>query len=209
MSKAGNNLANNLYLKTKDKLQNITDIIKNNIPSLNNLLTYQELSDIFDSTFSLDKLKYIPHSIIDETDNLVNELEKKYNVIENGGLKKDIKILNEYIYQFIRESHILVNKISNNMRNLGNLIKSPKQAISDISNYYLNHTSNSYVNTIKEARNILYYYYEKEKDLIIPEVEKILGKFENITIESLGKQIRLIQKLNLRVNLISNFFLKI
>ena len=199
LSEAGNKLAYNLYKNITDKLNNITDIITNNIPSLNNMITYQELSDIFDSTFSIEKLKYIPHSIIDETDNLLNELEKIHNEIENGGLNKNIKILNEYIYQFIRESHELVNKISNNIRNLGNLIKSPKQTISDISNYYLNHTSNSYVNTIKEARDILYYYYMKERDLIYPEVEKMIKTFEDATIESLGKQINLTKKLNLKL----------
>ena len=199
LSEAGNKLANNLYHKIKDKLKNITDIISNNIPSLNNLITYRELSDIFDSTFSLDKLKYIPHSIINETDNLVNELEKIYNEIENEGLKKDLNILNEYIYQFLEESHKLVNNISNYLNDLGNLIKSPKGAISFVENYYLNHTSNSYVNIIKEAKNILYYYYINERDLIIPEVDKLLRKFENITIESLGKQINLTKKLNLKL----------
>ena len=199
LSEAGNNLANDLYLRVKDNLNNITDIIKKNITSLNNLITDQELSQIFNSTFSLDKLKYIPHSIINETDNLVNELEKIYNEIEDGGLKKNINILNDYIYQFIKESNISVNEISNNLRNLGNLLKSPKQVISDISNYYLNHTSYSYSNIIEEAKDILYNYYENEMDFINLEVEKLLGNFENITIESLWKQIRLIQKLNLKL----------
>ena len=93
LSEAGNKLAYNLYKNITDKLNNITDIITNDIPSLNNMITYQELSNIFDSTFSIEKLKYIPNSIVDETDDLLNELEKIHNDIENGGLNKNIKIL--------------------------------------------------------------------------------------------------------------------
>ena len=84
LSEAGNKLAYNLYKNITDKLNNITDIITNDIPSLNNMITYQELSNIFDSTFSIEKLKYIPNSIVDETDDLLNELEKIHNDIENG-----------------------------------------------------------------------------------------------------------------------------
>ena len=196
LSKAGNNLVTYLYNKIKENLNNITEIIDINIPSMNSLLAYKELSDIFDSTFSLSQLKIIPYGIIEESNYLINKLEELYSGIDNGTLKNNIVVLNNYIYQYIQQSHILVNKISNNLRELGKLLKSPKQAISDISNYYMNHTSISYISTIKRARNILMNYYKNEKDLIVPKVKEILGQFENITIDSIEKQIKLINNLN-------------
>ena len=64
----------------------------------------------------------------------------------------------------------------------------------------MNHTSTSYINTIKQAQNILLYYYENEKDLIVPIVKELLEKFENITIESIQKQINLINNLNSKID---------
>ena len=164
LSNAGNNLATKLYNKVKENLNNITEIINIKIPSMNILLAYKELTDIFDSTFSLKNLKIVPFGIIEESDYLINKFEELYNGIDNGVLKNNIEVLDNYIYKYIKQSHILVNNISNNLNELGNLIKSPKQTISDISNYYMNHTSVSYINTIKEAKNILMNYYENEKN---------------------------------------------
>ena len=110
-------------------------------------------------------------------------------------MKNNISVLNDYIYKFINQSHILVNKISNNLKELGDLIKSPKQIISDISTYYLNYTSFSYINTIQEAQKILMNYYINEKGLIIPKVETILKQFEDFTIQSIQKQINLVNNL--------------
>ena len=83
--------------------------------------------------------------VIDESDYLVTKLDEVYTEIDDGSLKKNFAVLNDYIYKYIKQSHILVNKISNDLNELGKLIKSPKQIISDISNYYLNHTCTSYV----------------------------------------------------------------
>ena len=196
LSKAGNKLATNLYNKIKENLNNITDIISINIPSINSLLAYKELTDIFDSTFSLKNLKIVPYGIIEESDYLINKLEEIYNGIDNGILKNHIVVLNNYLYQYIKQSHILIDRISNNLTELKNLIKSPKQKISDISYYYMKNTTVSYINIINDAKNILLNYYENEKDLIIPKVKELLANFENITIESLERQINLVNNLN-------------
>ena len=86
------------------------------------------------------------------------------------------------------------------MKELGELLKSPKQTIADISIYYLNHTSTSYIDTINKAKKILMNYYINQKELVIPEVDKILEKFENITIESIQKQIYLMNNLTEKQN---------
>ena len=192
---AGNNLAKILYKIINKKFDNITNIIENKFPTFNNLVVYKELTDIFDSTFSLSNLKVVPLEIIKESENLINKLEEIYNGIENGSLKKNIRILNEYIYSYITQSHILIDKISRNLKDLKDLIKSPKETLSIISTYYLNHTSTSYINTIQKASEILMNYYQNEVDLIVPEVEKRKDLFKNNTIESIQKQIDLVKKL--------------
>ena len=194
-TKAGNNLANKLYKSIIDKFNNITEIINIQIPIMINLVNFKDLTDIFDSTFSLNDLKIIPNEIVEESNQLINKLKQIQNEIDDGSLKRNISILNDYIYKFIKQSHILVYKIYENLKDLGELLKSPKQAIAAISTYYMNHTSTSYINTINEAKKILMNYYINEKDLIIPEVDKILEDFEKITIESLQKQIYLVSNL--------------
>ena len=200
LSKAGNNLAKTLLNKIKENLNNITAIININIPKMNSFLVYKELSDIFDSTFSLKNLKIVPYQIIEESDYLINKLEELYSGIENGSLKNHIEVLNNYLYEYTKQSHILVNKISINLKELGNLMKSPKQAISDISSYYMNHTTVSYIKTIKDARDILLNYYENETNFILPKVQEILEKFESLTIESIKKQMNLIAKINTKLD---------
>ena len=199
LSKAGNNLATLLLNKVKDNLDNITTIINLKIPKMHHLLAYKELSDIFDSTFSLKNLQIIPYQIVEESDYLINKLEGLYNGIDNGDLKKNIKVLNDYLYKYIKESHILVYNISNNIKELGKLMKSPKQKISDISSYYMKNATVSYIQTIKDARDILLYYYENETNLIVPKVKEILKNFETLTIESVEKQMNLINKLNAKL----------
>ena len=195
ISTAGNNLAHKLYKIINEIYLDLTNIINTDVPSLNNLIKYKELTDIFDSTFSLDNLKEVPFEIIEESNNLVKKLEQIYNGINNGFLKKNIVILNEYIYQFITQSHILIDKIYNNLDELSYLINSPKETMSVFSTYYLNHTSTSYISTIEKASQILLNYYENEVELIVPKVEKQIELFENITIESIQKQLNLIKKL--------------
>ena len=199
ISTAGSNLADKLYKIFNDIYMNLTKIINTDVPSLNNLIKYKELTDIFDFTFSLDNLKVVPFEIIEESNNLVSKLEQTYNEINNGSLRNNIHILNECIYHFITQSHILIDKIYNNLDELNCLINSPKEIISSISNYYLNHSSSQYSSTIENASQILLNYYENEVELIVPKVEKQINLFENITIESIQKQLNLIKKLKQKI----------
>ena len=196
---AGNNIVSIFYKIINENFLNLTNIINTEIPSLNNLVKYKELTEIFDSTFSLDNLKDAPYEIIEESNNLVNKLEQIYNGIKNGSLKKNLVFLNEYIYSFISQSHKLIDNIYNNLDDLSYLINSPKETISIISTYYLNHTSFSYISTIEKARQILLNYYENEVELIVPKVEKQIELFENTTIESIQRQLNQTQKLKQKI----------
>ena len=199
ISTAGSNLADKLYKAINGIFSNLTNLINTEIPTLNNLVKYKELTDIFDATFSLDNLKEVPFDFIEESSNLVKKLEQIYKGINDGSLKKNIVTLNDCIYHFITQSHILIDKIYNNLDELSYLINSPKETISVISTYYLNHTSSSYIGTIEKASQILLNYYENEKELIVPKVEKQIELFENVTIESIQKQLNLIKKLKQKI----------
>ena len=195
LSDAGNHLATQLYQKTNISLENMTEEIDKAITVLNDLIKYKDLSDIFDSTLSLDTIKELPFITIQESNNLQKNLDKLLNSIENGGIKQNIKILNKNIYDYISESHNIIYELFCNLRELTSSLSSSKSKIAEISTYYLNHTSTSYTTTIKKAENILSNYYKDEYNLIKPKIDEIIKIFEEKLTESLQKEIKIIDNL--------------
>ena len=188
LSESGNSLASRLLNQTISAFGNITEIIKKNITNINNLIVYKDLSEIFDSTLSIDSLKKLPISIVQEASNLKKKLINIFNKIENGAMKNNIQILNDDIYNYIRNSHILINNIFKNLDYLRKSLGSSKSKLTEISTYYLNNTPTSYINTIEEARNILLNYYKDEYEIIMPKVNSLLQQFEKATKESIQKE---------------------
>jgi len=195
LSQSGKELASGLLNSTKDSFDNITQIISENINKLNQKIVYKDLSEIFDSTLSIESLKKLPISIIQESTNLKDKLYNIINNIEKGGMKNNINILNEKIYNYIRNSHILINNIFKNLNKLGKSLSSSKSKLTEISTYYLNNTSTSYINTIEEAQNILLNYYKDEKDFILPKVNSLCKEFEDATKESIQKDEKIVNNL--------------
>ena len=195
LSEAGNHLATQLYQKTNISLENMTEEIDKAITILNDLIKYKDLSDIFDSTLSLDVIKELPFIIIQESNNLQQKLDELLTNIENGGIKPNIKILNKNIYDYISESHNIIYEIFCNLRELSSSLSSPKSKLTEISTYYLNHTSTSYATTIKKAQDILSNYYIDEFNLIKPKIDKIISNFEEKLTESLQKETKIIDNL--------------
>ena len=76
LSNAGNRLANELYEQIKEKFEGITNNITVKINSLNELMQYFELSEIFDATFSLDSISKLPLNMIEESEILENKLNQ-------------------------------------------------------------------------------------------------------------------------------------
>ena len=173
----------------------MTEEIDKAITVLNDLIKYKDLSDIFDSTLSLDTIKELPFITIQESNNLQKNLDKLLNSIENGGIKQNIKILNKNIYDYISESHNIIYELFCNLRELTSSLSSSKSKIAEISTYYLNHTSTSYTTTIKKAENILSNYYKDEYNLIKPKIDEIIKIFEEKLTESLQKEIKIIDNL--------------
>ena len=195
LSKSGNENLLELYNQINERLENITTTVSNNLTSLINNLVYNDLSDIFDSTMSLENLMNLPISILVESSSLKNKLDSLLTNITNGGMKNNIKILNTDVYDYIQRSHILVNNIFKNINNLTHSLNSSKSKLTEISTYFTNNTPSSFLGTIEEAEQILMNYYKNEKNLILEKMQEPLNLFEKKIKESLTKEEKLINNL--------------
>ena len=187
LSQAGNRLANELLNNLKNYFENITQEISIKISSLNNLVVYKELTEIFDSTLSLNSIRILPSNITGELNTIPVKLEEILTQLKNGNIKKDISILNKNVYNFIDESHQLFRDIFNNLKNSVYILNSDKSKFTEIASYYLGRNTNLYKGTIEKAEYILNNYYINEKDKIITEVESLLNDFEDSFNTSLKK----------------------
>ena len=155
LANAGNNLASELDKKITSKLEEITKEISSNLNALTKILKYNDLSEVFDATLLLDAISKLPISIIQESKTLNDKLTVIFNGIKSGKIKNTADNLGDAVYNYIKQSHILIKKIFDNLKELGNTLNSKNNKITEITTYYLNHTSSSYINTIKDAKNIL------------------------------------------------------
>ena len=192
LTKSANHLTTKLYNNVKEKLNNITSDISNKINDLNNLIDYHEISYIFDSTLSLPYLKSLNSNVIIEISELSINLNKLYSEMTISDLREHGEYLNNFIFNFIAHSHSLIKDIFDNLKELGNILKSVKNKLTEITTYYLNYTSLSYVDTVHEAKNILDNYYINEKNILMEKIEKILNNFENSTNYAIDNDVKII-----------------
>ena len=193
LSKAGNKLASNLYENIKSDFNILENIIKKNITSLNNLIVYQDMLTLFDSSLSINMLKSLPYKVVEFSDYLINQLDNSFNNIMNDEMKKFIENFKENINNYTGKSLKLVFQIEDNLKNLTKSLYSKKSALTEIATYYLNNTQNSYSDIIIKIEDILTNYYKNESNSIIKKVEKLLENFEINLINSIKSQT---QKLN-------------
>ena len=196
LSKSGNELLLDLYNKSTESFNKITPFVNNTVVHLIKNVVYKELSDIFDSTLSLENLMNLPNSILDESSSLNNKQFSLLNNISNGGMKNDIKILNTNIYDYIERSHILINNIFKNINNLTQALNSSRSKITEISTFFNNNTPSSLIGIYNDAEEIFMNYYKNEKNFVWQKVEVILNSFEKKINESLQKEERIIDKLH-------------
>ena len=195
LSEAGNKKATQLYQSLNITLQNMTEVINNEISYLNSLLKYKDLSDIFDATLSLDAINKLPFAVIQESSNLKAKLEQILSNIENGGITKNIKILNNDIYSYTTKSQIIINQLLENLSDLTKSLSSSKSKLTEISTYYCSNTTHSYLGVIEKAEKILMNYYKDEYALVDNKVQGILKDFVNEASNSLQKQMNIINSL--------------
>ena len=192
---AGNNLAKELYEKIKDKFDILNNEISIKIKSLNNFIIYKDLTEIFDSSLTLNSIKILPISILEESNNLEKKIGEIFKGIKDGNMKKYTNIIKDDIYDYLKDSYKLVYKIFNNLKDTINLLSSKNIKLNEIEKYYLNSESISYANIIKKVEKILLNYYKNEVDLINPKVNSILIDFEKNLNESIKKEKILINNL--------------
>ncbi len=195
LSKAGNHLATELYQNINTTLENMIEEINKMIPTLNKYVKNKDLSEIFDSTLSLDEIKKLPITIIQESTNLKKKLDEILNNVQEGGIKQNIKILNQNIYDYIDESRKIIISLFSNLNELSLSLSAPKNKLTEISSYYLNNTPTSYVSTIEKAKKILENYYKDEYKLISNKVDIIIKEFETKITESIAKEMKIIDNL--------------
>ena len=205
ISKAGNKLANSLYQELNKILSKLPEAIISNISELNNLLHFEDLSSIFDSTSAIDYLNILPNSIISASENLYSNISLLYRNIENSiiNIKNNLK---NNISSFLSGSHSLLNNIINNLRELYELLSSDKSIITEISSYYLNDNNISYLDKLKETKIITENYNIEEKNSIETLLNRMLMEFSINFIDSLRLIHSLIDKI---INNIENESLSI
>ena len=196
LSKSGNHLANELYQKINTTLEDMPEKIIQGIEKINELIKYKDLSEVFDSTLSLNKNKYLPFIIIQESTNLKQKLGEILDNVENGGIKQNIKILNQNIYDdYLDISYPIIDEIFNNLNELNKVLSSPKSKLTEISTYYLNYTSSSYISIIEQANEILTNYYKDQYNLISQKFDFFKKEFEAEIDESIKKEMKFINNL--------------
>ena len=206
LSNAGNSIAYQLYEALKNNLNNLTQELTIKISKLNSLVVYKELTEIFDSSLSLNSLKILPFDIIEESNNLFNKLNIKLNELddENGEFKNNSNLLENSINDYLEERFYILNNTYNDLYYLQTLLKSPKNIFTEISIYHSNNTPTSYVDTIERV-NHLYVSYNEIKDKEIKNAMEIsLNNFENNFLKSIEKPKKSLDHLYL--NLQNNSF---
>ena len=83
ISKAGNILASELYDKINGKLDNITNEISIQINSLDELIMYYDIYQVFNSTLIEYSYKKLPSEIVEISNKLVSELGEIFNNIRS------------------------------------------------------------------------------------------------------------------------------
>ena len=195
ISKAGNKLATELYDKIIDRLEQVLNEITIKVLSLNDLLEYYDIYPIFNSTFALYPYNVLTNDIVKASNDLLSGLSGIFTQIKFGNVKTYGEILYNDIYNYIDEMNELIVKMVNNLGNLTNTLIEKNNTFTAITNYYLNDTSASYVNLIKNMKSILNNYFIYEYNLIIPKIVKLMASFNESTKESLKKNLTSLNEL--------------
>ena len=181
LSNSGNEEARILLNNIYHNLDNVDDVIFDNITKLIQSIVdddMKSLSYIFDSTLNMEDLSIFPLKLVEVSTKLKNNLNNIYtNYINGGGMKSKLNLLNEDIYSFLSQSHRKLDNVFQNIRSLSNSLKSSKSRLTEIATYYLNNTSDSFVDLVENALELLLNYYKNEGNKIINEINELVDNF--------------------------------
>ena len=195
ISKAGNQLATELYDQIIDKLEQILNEITIQTNNLNELLLYYDINKIFNSTLSLYAYNKLSNDIIKVSNELLSKLSGIFTNIKSGDIRTNAQFLQTDIYNYINQMNSLITKMLNSLEELTNTLITKNNTFTAITNYYLNDTSASYVNIIKKMKSILNNYFIDEYNLIYQKIENLMLSFKESTNDSLKKNLSYIKEL--------------
>ena len=178
LSKAGNILATELYDKINNKLETFTNEISIRIKSLDELIMYYDIYQVFNSTLVEYSYKTLPPETVEISDELIKALNFTFYNIKLGNIKLNIDKLAGDIYDYISEIHELIRKMMDNLKELSNILITKNNTYAQITNYYLNDTSYSFSNIIEKIKSILNTYFIKEFEKVNPKLEEIIYLLE-------------------------------
>ena len=178
-SDAINRLATKLYTDINEALLEIINKINSEFTIIQNLIAFNDLSSIYDSTFAISGLKEFPYSIVTASKHLYTNLKNLNDDLPYSINKYKTK-LKDNISSFLSNGHNLIDNIFNNLKELNKLLSSKKTKIVSIATFHeLNSTNTSFVKIIERANEILDNYYIYEKDKIENLLNELFDKFTN------------------------------
>ena len=195
LSKAGNKIADELYQGIKYLLEQITKDLQEQISSLNKLLVYNNITEVFDNSQSLDDIEMLPFEIVNESNILYNKVNSVLKELNSQNSRYKFYLLNKNIKEFNIECLRLLFEISDNLNELGNSMNSEGSKLTEIYAYYLQKNSSKYSSTVEEAQNILENYYKDEANLILSKINEMINNFEKFLEEELKEEKNMIIQL--------------
>ena len=195
ISKAGNQLASELYDKVYDKLEEVTNEISIQVDSLEKLIKYYEIFSVFNSTLVKYSYNVLPSEIIQVSNDLLNKISSIFFNLRTGTIKANADILYSNINNYIDKLHELIREMLNSLGTLSNILVTKNNTYTEITNYYSNNTSSSYASIIRKMKSILANYYIREFSMVYPKIQEIINLFDQNTNETLKDEISYIKDL--------------
>jgi hypothetical protein len=195
LSHKGNYLAYQLYEKLKKCIDDLPQELSIQISNLNSLIIYKDLTEIFDSSLSLDGIQILSIDVVEESNILFDKLNDTLNQIDdiNGEFKNNSHALKDNLNDYMEKSYNLMNNIFKGLDNLTDLLNSPKNKFTEIATIYSNNTPTSYVSVIQQINNIFKDYSQEKWKFINGTVESSLNDFDDNYLESINKQKKILK----------------
>ena len=139
---------------------------------------YYDLFDVFNYTLETISHNKLPSLVIKLSEEFENKMNLLYtNIEKKGEVKNYVEELTKILYDFVDDSHELVDAIYNNLKELNYILLTKDNPFTQITNYYLNNTSISYVKLVARAFKVFDNYFYWEKNRTYPKIEAFLKMF--------------------------------
>ena len=177
LSKSGNEMLIELFDKINENFDNFSLIVDENMKNLNEIINFNDLTEIFGFSIENDFFSMLNESFI-----LNEKIEK---IFDENEIENKIKILNDEIKIFVDKNNFFIDEIFINIENLIEILN---------STFLLNFTF-SFDEIIKNSEEILNNYSKNEKKIIFDEIKIFFDDFE----KNLTEKEKIIENLILKI----------